>query len=968
MAHLGAREHTGHAKEAAAGAATGTATAGSRHTGSRGPSAKQVAAPSPYGAGSAQPAVQRRRSGLLASKKLSALGSNGSSNATASCDRARIGTPSGTEACPGAGDSAEKASESLWPPAAPASPGAELDNGRATPGELVEPGSHHLAKKLQEQTHMFWESARRKDQELLSEEKLYAVLLGEFRALQAEQSEHNAVCARQEKCCQEAEDGLSKAREEVRALRKDGCERVRRHTSDMETLSSKLINAQSRAREIQTGSDNMLEELAESHRHLQDQEQRAAKAAELEARWHLEAQTAHASAEVLLEGERQILREELAHMQEELQTAQDRADKEEMAYRCEAVELVAMKSVEAATVARVQALQDEASSADAARAAECKEAEEVKRLSTILLRLEAQYAAESSEARAERETVCADLDRMQAALSDARTELVQGVEREAEFRAELQRVEVERRVESTAATKLLNEAQEAQLEVMQVGTQYSHAAQRVAELTSELANVHQSEALEKRCWIASHRSLERAEEQALANQAKRWRDELAAQESSMQGTVAMARRDSAEADAQYRLAANKESELTAALEQREERLGVSAHEIQLAESRLGALEATLASEYGAAHASLSKVESEMDASRTVLHSELSAAHDATAAARETEKQLAAELQAGTATCAGLQQQICTLRTQLERVQDTSKAHVEQNSELTSELTSARNDATRHGQAATEFRAELVATRRELAKLRYAERDMARAAEEGDAAKAKLAKVQRGRELAETDLKEARKRQAALEKQVRDLQGRLSAERLSRHDRDSSLRRDSSADAWLYCDPHGFFPAGSGPGSMGDPSPGGAAGRPPVAMAVPHVGKPKSADSMPVLRSGSDPPKPTEGSLRSMNSSERSSPGSARPGMGRSQSLGAFGVERAGAGLADMGCDLVETPSGSPTGERLPAALQGGALGVLRASPHHGSGSPPPLPSHPAPRMGWAAHARTSGRGRDLGNK
>merc|ERR1711974_361798 len=111
---------------------------------------------------------------------------------------------------------------------------------------------------------------------------------------------------------------------------------------------------------------------------------------------------------------------------------------------------------------------------------------------------------------------------------------------------------------------------------------------------------------------------------------------------------------------------------------------------------------------------------------------------------------------------------------------------------------------RHAQHATDFRADLVATKRELAKQRHAERDLQQAVDEVEVLSAKLKSTQKSRELAEHEAKQGQNRLATLERQVRDLQNKLTVERLhggARRDRQPSPHRDGSAETrtWVLSD-------------------------------------------------------------------------------------------------------------------------------------------------------------------------
>merc|ERR1712130_448789 len=116
-------------------------------------------------------------------------------------------------------------------------------------------------------------------------------------------------------------------------------------------------------------------------------------------------------------------------------------------------------------------------------------------------------------------------------------------------------------------------------------------------------------------------------------------------------------------------------------------------------------------------------------------------------------------------CAGLQEQANASREKVSKLQHAQKESWIEHEELASELAQARQDAKRHAQHATDFRADLVATKRELAKQRHAERDLQQAVDEVEVLSAKLNSTQKSRELAEHEAKQGQNRLATLERQV-----------------------------------------------------------------------------------------------------------------------------------------------------------------------------------------------------------
>lgn len=320
-------------------------------------------------------------------------------------------------------------------------------------------------------------------------------------------------------------------------------------------------------------------------------------------------------------------------------------------------------------------------------------------------------------------------------------------------------------------------------------------------------------------------------------------------------------------------------------------------------------------------------------------SDLVAANRATELFQQEEAKEAIAARTEAEVCMSFQHQSSMSREKVTKLQHVAEASWLENEELASELAQARDDAKRHARNATEFRAELVATKRELAKQRHAERDLQQAVDEVETLSAKLSRAQRGREVAEHEVKQGQSRQATLERQVRDLQTRMTAERLARRDREPSARREASADTWLFSDQQGLFTAGTRPSSgKASPSPSN------VATGVQPVRRNTPGDVSSALGFASD----------AATNARTPSPISAAPGIGRSHSLGVL----SGPGGPDcdatdpQGC-AAQTPNGAATCD---------AFGTLRTSPYGASSHPPRPPQASAPRMGWATHARSRGDG------
>merc|ERR1712224_652174 len=131
----------------------------------------------------------------------------------------------------------------------------------------------------------------------------------------------------------------------------------------------------------------------------------------------------------------------------------------------------------------------------------------------------------------------------------------------------------------------------------------------------------------------------------------------------------------------------------------------------------------------------------------------------------------------------------------------------------------------------ELRTELAEARSRFQKLRSNEKELRQARAEADhcarlthsleaqldESRDKLRRAELRQEAKGEELETLKARSAALQNQMQELRGKLSVERLGRPRAvDAGV---SKGDAWLYCEPTGFFaPAGSLPSKSCCPAP------------------------------------------------------------------------------------------------------------------------------------------------------
>jgi len=203
-------------------------------------------------------------------------------------------------------------------------------------------------------------------------------------------------------------------------------------------------------------------------------------------------------------------------------------------------------------------------------------------------------------------------------------------------------------------------------------------------------------------------------------------------------------------------------------------------------------------------------ESDSEASRLRLlafHSECTDLQSAIREAVSLEEQERACLEAQRLAQAETIKELAAYKSRTQRLQDAADLRAEVDLENAEEVAAARATAARNGQAATELRAQLASTRKELAHHRHASRELAQTSENLEAAQLKMKRAQRTREALDAELETSRSRQEFLEKQLRLLQTRMTAQRLAACDSHGAGRFASGADSLVFCDGI-LFTAGS----------------------------------------------------------------------------------------------------------------------------------------------------------------
>lgn len=767
---------------------------------------------------------------------------------------------------------------------------------------------------------------------------------------EAEQA-NTEYSARAESHISEVESDLCSTHAEIEQLRKTARERVCRHASDMEILNDKLCKAHVRCSE----SDSMLEQLqsniAKLQRELQDEIRNNEKnEIKIKGVNDLEKQLSEEVAICsklredgalyrLCESDALKKRCDQLHEHEALYSAcESRLSKQnleleearhEFKSACEShrqdmgIAAHEMQDLRDREAAEEQRRHSEEAEVFLLRQ-ECVGIEDLRQDAAeigVVRALEQQMAEEAEHSRRK----CELVEQMVEAV---RAENAEGLQRLGRAEDALHRADLESHAESGVARAESLKAQEARQDAIKAQECYETAVRRSSMLENELQEVQKSEASHRSFWVSTHNQAIRAVERTMEEEQRLCQEKLATEESTMSRAIVAMEEGARELRAQLQSEVLRAEKFQIESTEKDERISASENQLALASNQLAGLEFALASEYSDCSSIRKQLEEKMVDTMNCFQAELHAASLSNSKVMDEEEMQIASLRTEVEECAELRRQVCTGREKNLKLQEAAEALRIEDEELTIELAQARTLARKHGQAATEYRADLVATKRDLAKAQHAQRDLKHALEEADTLSAKFSRAQRGREVAEHEVKQSQGRLVALDRQVRELQTRLAAERFARNGREPNLACDGPVDTLVFNGQHSHH--------------------------LPHSGIEVSRGTSPHSAALAQP-------LRRNRSVERSesvmsdaasmiAPGTnlgpASPGMGRSHSLGEFIPNTSENDEKSYCCQGQVVQTGIATHD--------GSANISRIA----SAQPPRPPQIAAPRMGWATHARS----------
>eukprot|EP00929_Paragymnodinium_shiwhaense_P095192 TRINITY_DN5617_c0_g1_i2.p1 TRINITY_DN5617_c0_g1~~TRINITY_DN5617_c0_g1_i2.p1 ORF type:complete len:1006 (+),score=288.34 TRINITY_DN5617_c0_g1_i2:174-3191(+) len=747
-------------------------------------------------------------------------------------------------------------------------------------------------------------------------EKRCELLAEELTALRAEaeaSAEAAAATAQQER--KTAEDEREKVKDELRTHRREATLRFRRHTEDVEALSSALCDARSRCAAAEGALDGARnaaqaaaqQSRADSERCAEAQALLREEAVELTALRKmvadLEASVCSRRASVAEEHEsehrwRAALVAELRASREENEDLEASHASVLAALRTELCNEAGVASLETAAAKREATAAvwwNEESSASSARAKTAQRAEEEE--AALAASLRAQLDKAEGDARSARQTV--------SQLSESR-ELAKAAG------AKVARLQEDLDVAQARSRELF--AQEQSLAAARdrsVGYEELHANldSRLALLEGELYEQREMASEERACWSTEKAAMVEAEEEAIGAAEARGRaaatSELTAVKNSRTAALADLKKTRQQVDALRAEMAEGLEEAAAAAGLQDARLAVEASELQASEAGHAALREQLAA----------------------LTSQLTQAGGAEAASMAW---LRTELGAEASECAEQRRQAAAARAQVAKLQEAARARKEEDEELLEECAMYKARAMRDARSATELRAEMAETRLRMSKQSIAAKELGKASDEADGLRLELREAVKAREAAQNEATAGRQRQSTLERQLQILEARLTE------------RPGASAATTVTAAPQG----------------GGLGGLRAPAVAPPSV-KPPGA---PLPSSGDELP-PTASEAASF----AAPPLRRFPSLGRAPSLGALApppVPSMPASLPEMPLAAAQQlgPLRTPPSGRtaVPQSQSSGSLGSLGVPPRPPQAAPAPPEAAPASST-WAFAAAAAFR-------
>lgn len=498
---------------------------------------------------------------------------------------------------------------------------------------------------------------------------------------------------------EEVEVECMKLREELRASRKEGYDRVKRHAKDTRALSVTLC-------EIQERFSSMEATLRGEHE--QTEEQLTLKSAQL-----LESQRFTSELEAELDAPREL-------------EAQMRVRDEEVSLRESAArhEARAAANAQAAAEARLSALLQEHRTT----------LEHLKRVQNLehSAASEEQVAAQRAHAEAGAAAQLKQVAREEEmSLSSLHEEYVRVAALEQQERAERNEAWRQRGavLDSEGAARLELEGMRGNLAALSrelaAGAARDYALQsRCKEAEQELATSAEER---ERLLEAELLHLRFLEAEALTAEGSVAHCFLAAEESSA-AELADAFAGSAAVELQCAAAVGREECLDAELKEGKDALRAMAEEMHTWQLRATCLEA-----------GITEVELQAAGNLENVLSQQEEVHRAELLEAEEEARVF------------MQKEVAAQRSRAQRFKGKLDAQTELEETVARELTAARADVARHGQECTEVRAQLVATRREFARQRHATQGLAQAQEEVGTAHAELRQVRHESRLLENEV-------------------------------------------------------------------------------------------------------------------------------------------------------------------------------------------------------------------------
>mmetsp|Transcript_55075 Transcript_55075/g.128878 ORF Transcript_55075/g.128878 Transcript_55075/m.128878 type:complete len:838 (+) Transcript_55075:178-2691(+) len=640
-----------------------------------------------------------------------------------------------------------------------------------------------LERRISEQNHLFWESAKRKDDQLVILQEECKVVRSQLR-----QEEAAAQGCQSVRICEAKEAELDAARLDLQAARSRSIALVQQQASIIETMSGQICKARedrltaeaarsevaAQMAEVLARDAAVQSELSSSHAEATELEtELAKKQADAAMSKHEEAEASAYMAK---------LEEELSKAQLGLQGAEDAMKRGAMGWR---------QRLQGLHSARRERMAEEA---EQIRRAAQEQSMQESHCQGLKQKLQAAQAKRDQEVtlledavRLAKQRNSHDLSASEGTqASSAKGELEEAKERQAQLkealRAARSRYQARRQkmlTQQARAGEAARTADIARRQVLEAQEKLEAASNKAAAMQKDLAEAKKRHAAEMGVVEKQRSELLAAENLRIEQSREEWRSKALSEEQHLRDAVAKAEARAVAVQAEASQATEEEATLRLRATALNEEASSVREEVELARQRRSEQEEVHARRHIAILRDLASWKQEFADGRTSCEKSEAEAQEMEQEAKLAKKQMAIELKTESSACVTWREKCSKAQAEVQQMQEKDAERMKSIQAVMRELAAAREEAGSHGRAATEMRAELVLRDHEgVGKHAGTQRELDYVQQELRISRDKLTLMQKQCSTAETELAASRASQERLESELHDAVEQLSELRKS----------------------------------------------------------------------------------------------------------------------------------------------------------------------------------------------